>query len=71
LRTSQHAHVVMHKLLLFIGIREAELVQLRLTDVDLQTCQLWIAQGTGRKDHSGLFPTNFLGLAPYYRGCGS
>jgi integrase/recombinase XerD len=34
----QLSHLVMLKLLLFTGIRNAELVQLRLTDVDLQTC---------------------------------
>jgi integrase/recombinase XerD len=34
----QLTHLVMLKLLLFTGIRNAELVRLRLTDVDLQTC---------------------------------
>src|SRR5262245_61705123 len=41
----QLTHVVMLKLLLFTGIRNAELAQLRLTDVDLHTCQLRITQG--------------------------
>jgi integrase/recombinase XerD len=62
----QFTHVVMLKLLLFTGIRNAELVQLRLIDVDLQTCQLRIRQGKGRKDRSVLFPTSFRGeLAQY------
>jgi integrase/recombinase XerD len=40
-------HLVTLKLLLFTGIRNAELVRLHLTDVDLQTCQVRIAQGKG------------------------
>jgi integrase/recombinase XerD len=57
---------VLLKLLLFTGIRNAELVHLRLTDVDLQTCQLRIHQGKGRKDRYVLFPTGFRGeLAQY------
>jgi integrase/recombinase XerD len=62
----QFTHLVMFKLLLFTGIRNAELVQLRLMDVDLQTCQLRINQGKGRKDRHVLFPTGFRGeLAQY------
>jgi integrase len=48
------------------GIRNAELAQLRLTDVDLQTCQVRIARGKGQKDRYVLFPTSFRGeLAQY------
>jgi integrase/recombinase XerD len=62
----QLTHMVTLKLLLFTGIRNAELVQLRLTDVDLQTCQVRIAQGKGQKDRYGLFPSSFRGeLAQY------
>jgi len=62
----QLTHLVMLKLLLFTGIRNAELVQLRLTDVDLQTCQVRIAQEKGQKDRYVLFPTSFRGeLAQY------
>jgi integrase/recombinase XerD len=62
----QLTHVVMLTLLLFTGIRNAELVRLRLTDVDLQTCQGRIAQGKGQKDRSVLIPTSFRGeLAQY------
>ena len=54
------------KLLLFTGIRNAELVGLRLTDVDLQTCHLRMTQGKGHKDRHVLFPTSFRGeLAQY------
>jgi integrase/recombinase XerD len=62
----QLTHGVMLKLLLFTGIRNAELVHLRLTDVDLQTCQLRITQGKGHKDRYVLFPRSFRGeLAQY------
>jgi integrase/recombinase XerD len=62
----QLSHLVMLKLLLFAGIRNAELVRLRLIDVDLQTCQVRIAQGKGQKDRYVLFPTSFRGeLAQY------
>jgi integrase/recombinase XerD len=65
-QAQQLTHVVMLKLLLFTGIRNAELVRLRLTDVDLQTCRLRITQGKGAKDRYVLFPTSFRGeLAQY------
>ena len=35
----QLTHAIMLKLLLFTGMRNAELVQLRPSDIDLQTCQ--------------------------------
>jgi integrase/recombinase XerD len=63
----QLTHLVMLKLLLFTGMRNAELVQLRLTDVDLQTCHLRITQGKEHKDRYVLFPTLFRGeLAQYF-----
>ena len=55
----QLTHVIMLKLLLFTGVRNAELVHLRLTDVNLATCQLRITQGKGAKDRYVLFPTSF------------
>jgi integrase/recombinase XerD len=62
----QLTHVIMLKLLLFTGVRNAELVHLRLMDVNLATCQLRITQGKGAKDRYVLFPTSFRGeLAQY------
>jgi integrase/recombinase XerD len=62
----QLTHVVMLKVLLLTGIRNAELTHLRLTDVDLHTCQLRITQGKGSKDRYVLFPMGFRGeLAQY------
>src|SRR5712691_4759683 len=65
-RAHQLTHAVMLKLLLFTGMRNAELVHLRATDVDLQSCQIRITQGKGYKDRYVLFPTSFRGeLAQY------
>ena len=62
----QLTHMVMLKLLIFTGIRNAELVRLRLVDADLQSCQLRIDQGKGHKDRYVLFPSSFRGeLAQY------
>jgi len=64
---AQHlTHGVMLKLLLFTGIRNAELLQLRLTDIDLHTCQVRVTQGKGHQDRYALFPQSFRGeLAQY------
>jgi integrase/recombinase XerD len=59
-------HLVMIKLLLFTGVRNAELAQLRLIDVDLAGCRLRVEQGKGHKDRGVLFPQSFRGeLAQY------
>jgi integrase/recombinase XerD len=65
--TVQHlTHVIMLKLLLVTGVRNAELVHLRLTDVDLQAGHLRIVQGKGHKDREVLFPRSLRGeLAQY------
>jgi integrase/recombinase XerC len=50
-------------------MRNAELVQLRPSDIDLQTCQVRITQGKGHKDRYVLFPSGFRGeLAQYLEG---
>jgi integrase/recombinase XerD len=65
-QAQQLTHVVLLKLLLFTGMRNAELVHLRVTDVDLQTGHVRITQGKGAKDRYVLVPTNFRGeLAQY------
>jgi integrase/recombinase XerD len=62
-------HMIMIKLLLFTGLRNAELAQVRLQDVDLDHCQMQVRQGKGRKDRSVLFPSSFRGeLAQYMQG---
>lgn len=65
-RAQQLTHVVLLKLLLFTGMRNAELVHLRVIDVDLQTGHVRVTQGKGSKDRYVLFPTSFRGeLAQY------
>jgi len=62
-------HMVMIKLLVFTGLRNAELARIRLQDVDLDHCQIFIRQGKGGKDRSVLFPANFRGeLLQYTQG---
>ena len=43
-------HVVMIKLLIFTGVRNAELAQIRLEDVDLDGLTIRIEQGKGSRD---------------------
>ncbi len=63
------SHMVMLKLLLFTGIRNDELVNLTLQDVDLDQMRLRVNQGKGGKDRYVLFPRNFRGeLAQYISG---
>jgi integrase/recombinase XerD len=62
-------HMVMIKLLLFTGLRNAELAHVRWQDVGLDHCQIRVVQGKGRKDRSVLFPLSFRGeLAQYMQG---
>jgi integrase/recombinase XerD len=60
-KASNRSHVVMLKLLLFTGIRNAELANIALKDVDLDQMKIRINQGKGDKDRYVLFP-------PYFRG---
>jgi integrase/recombinase XerD len=61
-------HLVMIKLLIFTGVRNAELTGVRLQDVDLNNCQMRIEQGKGRKDRYVLFPKSFRGELAQYLG---
>ena len=68
-RSRHPTHMVLLKLLIFTGLRNAELARLRIQDVDLDHCQLHVVQGKGRKDRCVLFPAGFRGeLAQYLRG---
>ncbi len=64
----QPVHMVMIKLLIFTGVRNAELASVRLKDVDLNNCQLRIEQGKGKKDRNVLFPKSFRGELAQYLG---
>ncbi len=59
-------HVVMLKVLTYMGIRNTELVYLRPRDVDLESCQLRINLGTEHEDCYVLLPSSFrVELAQY------
>jgi integrase/recombinase XerD len=51
--------VVLIKTLLYTGVRVAELVRIRITDVDLDACRIRITQGKGGKDRVVPFPAAF------------
>jgi integrase/recombinase XerD len=51
--------VVLIKTLLYTGVRVAELVAVRLDDVDLDGCRIRITRGKGGKDRTVPFPTSF------------
>lgn len=47
------------KTLLYTGVRVSELVNIKLTDIDFQYCQIRITQGKGKKDRIVPFPETF------------
>ena len=55
--------VVMIKTLLYTGVRVPELVSIRLTDVDLDSCRIRIEQGKGKQDRYVPFPASVQGDA--------
>ena len=52
-------HQIMLKLLFFTAIRVSELVSIKVADVDLGNCKIFIDQGKGSKDRNVLFPESF------------
>lgn len=58
---SNRSHMVMLKLILFTGIRNEELVNITIKDVNLDSLKIRISHGKGDKDRYVLFP-------PYFRG---
>jgi integrase/recombinase XerD len=64
--TANRTHVVMIKVLLYTGVRNFELANLTLQDVNLNELTIRIAEGKGKKDRYVLFPKFFQGeLAQY------
>ena len=53
------ADVVLIKTLLYTGVRVAELVAIRLDEVDLDACRIRITRGKGGKDRTVPFPAPF------------
>jgi integrase/recombinase XerD len=52
-------HEIMLKFLLFTSVRVSELVSIRVSDVDMGACKVFIHQGKGAKDRYILFPQSF------------
>lgn len=51
--------MIIVKTLLYTGVRVSELVSIKLTDVDLNYCQIHINKGKGNKDRIVPFPKSF------------
>lgn len=65
-RAYNRKHAVMIKLLIFTGVRNAELAGMRITDVDLENLRVRIEQGKGKKDRYVLIPASFRGELMQY-----
>jgi integrase/recombinase XerD len=52
-------HVVLIKTLLYTGVRVSEVIHIKLSDLDLDRCQIRINQGKGKKDRIVPFPDAF------------
>ncbi len=64
--TSNRTHMIMLKLLLYTGIRNEELVNISISDVDIDALKIRISHGKGDKERYVLFPKYFCGeLAQY------
>jgi integrase/recombinase XerD len=58
-------NMVMMKTLLYTGVRVSELINIKISDVDLDECKIHIVKGKGNKDRIVPFPQTFreiLGL---------
>lgn len=52
-------HVVMIKTLLYTGVRVSELIKIKISDINLDNCQIKIVQGKGKKDRIVPIPNSF------------
>lgn len=50
---------ILMKLLFYTAVRVSELVHIKVTDVDLDGCKIFINSGKGARDRYILFPTSF------------
>lgn len=58
-QTKNIKHMILIRVLLYTGIRVQELVNIQLSDLDFDRCQIRINQGKGAKDRIVPFPTHF------------
>ena len=60
--------IVLLRLLFYTALRNAEITQLLVTDIDLAECRIYVSQGKGGKDRYVLFKEDFrLVLQMYLR----
>jgi len=52
-------HELMLKLMLYTALRVSELINIRVSDIDLDGCKIFIDNGKGSKDRYILFPSGF------------
>ena len=50
---------ILMKLLFYTAVRVSELVHIKVTDIDLDGCKIFINRGKGAKDRYILFPASF------------
>ncbi|MCA9775129.1 MAG: tyrosine-type recombinase/integrase [Candidatus Eremiobacteraeota bacterium] len=63
---NHRVHTVMIKLLIYTGVRNSELANIQIDDVDVKRERIRIDQGKGKKDRYVPFPSSFKGeLAQY------
>jgi integrase/recombinase XerD len=58
-QTRNMKHMLIIKILLYTGIRVQELVNIKMTDIDFDRCQIRINKGKGNKDRVVPFPEYF------------
>jgi integrase/recombinase XerD len=58
-QTKNIKHMILIRVLLYTGIRVQELVNIQLSDLDFDRCQMRINQGKGAKDRIVPFPAHF------------
>ena len=58
-QTRNIKHMVLIKVLLYTGIRVQELVNIKISDIDFDSCQIRINQGKGGKDRIVPYPKDF------------
>ncbi len=52
-------HEIMLKFLFYTALRVSELVKIKVSDIDIENCKIFIQQGKGFRDRYILFPENF------------
>ena len=52
-------HMVLIKTLLYTGLRVSEITNIKLEDIDLESCQIHVQNGKGGKDRKVPFPHGF------------